>query len=195
MNTAIQHATRYFGSSEEQQAALLTQQLLMEQHHLLQQQQNSLLQNENTHLVLQTQQDQENEPETNQQYENEELTTRDIDDASSTQDSYQQIRARSLDDQLCRGEMPALLMSLKNGGRNEDLIPMSDDSTCHESPVKATTHQSPSSSTLTLMKKQITEIEREIALKKPDGSLRRIGPEGEPLPPSLDLQLLDPLSK
>ena len=65
-----------------------------------------------------------------------------------------------------------------------------------------------SSSTLNLMKKQITEIEREIALRKPDGSSglptssgqRRAdedsnGPVGSMAHQQLDLQLLDPLSK
>ena len=55
------------------------------------------------------------------------------------------------------------------------------------------TAQSPSSSTLSLMKKQITEIEREIALRKPEGSIRRDA-DGS-VHPALDLHLLDPLSK
>ncbi|XP_047738659.1 uncharacterized protein LOC108674539 isoform X1 [Hyalella azteca] len=56
-----------------------------------------------------------------------------------------------------------------------------------------------SSSTLNLMKKQITEIEREIALRKPDpsyvaGSSRHGDLPAGPVSSTLDLQLLDPLN-
>lgn len=150
-------------------------------------------------------------------------------------------RTRSLDNQLCRGELPPLASSMPASinhhgtyptplpisslsplsPSNAPSSPFSGNSAPHatSSPHSKHTHgkpsnlvapppapppphstqstlaaHSPSSSTLTLMKKQISEIEREIALKKPEGG-RKHGEGDCSLAPKLDLHLLDPLSK
>lgn len=138
-------------------------------------------------------------------------------------------RARSLDNQLCRGELPPLTASVSVLNHHHPVglagaspyghggSPFPDNALPHatssphakqhpnvKSPTAVShsplTSHSPSISTLTLMKKQISEIEREIALKKPDGGVmpapRRSPCEGDVgPPPNLDLHLLDPLSE
>lgn len=86
-------------------------------------------------------------------------------------------------------------------------IHMNNHASSHSTPPHATSPSinngnisSLSSSTLNLMKKQITEIEREIALRKPEGPggmslANRCEEVANLVHPSLDLQLLDPLSK
>ena len=105
--------------------------------------------------------------------------------------------ARSLDEQLCRGELPPLNPIPTLSSHNSPLpnAASSPHTKLHSRTSSHNNTQSPSSSTLKLMKKQITEIEREIAMRRPDGGPRRGGHDGEGPHPPLDLHLLDPLSK
>nr|XP_045604821.1 uncharacterized protein LOC123762353 isoform X2 [Procambarus clarkii] len=102
---------------------------------------------------------------------------------------------RSLDEQLCRGELPPLYPLPTLNSHNSPLpnAASSPHTKLHSRNSPHTNAQSPSSSTLKLMKKQITEIEREIALRRPEGGARRGGHDGEGPQPPLDLHLLDPL--
>lgn len=104
---------------------------------------------------------------------------------------------RSLDEQLCRGELPPLNPVPTLSSHNSPLpnAASSPHTKLHSRTSSHNNTQSPSSSTLKLMKKQITEIEREIAMRRPDGGPRRGGHDGEGPQPPLDLHLLDPLSK
>lgn len=104
---------------------------------------------------------------------------------------------RSLDEQLCRGELPPLNPLPAFSSHNSPLpnAASSPHTKLHSRTSSHNNTQSPSSSTLKLMKKQITEIEREIAMRRPDGGPRRGGHDGEGPQPPLDLHLLDPLSK
>ncbi|ROT67280.1 hypothetical protein C7M84_014641, partial [Penaeus vannamei] len=113
------------------------------------------------------------------------------------QHHHQRPIVRSLDEQLCRGELPPLnpLPTLNSHNSPLPNAASSPHSKVHSRNSPHTNTQSPSSSTLTLMKKQITEIEREIALRKPEGGPRRGGLEGDGPHPPLDLHLLDPLSE
>ncbi|CAL4062759.1 unnamed protein product, partial [Meganyctiphanes norvegica] len=120
----------------------------------------------------------------------------------------QQQRGRSLDEQLCRGELPYFgpppnLNSIMPVLQNNSVPLPNASSSPHTRGIShgvcnnvshTNSTQSPSSSTLTLMKKQITEIEREIALRKPEGVSRR-GQDGDHHHPPLDLHLLDPLNE
>ncbi|XP_069988074.1 uncharacterized protein [Penaeus vannamei] len=113
------------------------------------------------------------------------------------QHHHQRPIVRSLDEQLCRGELPPLnpLPTLNSHNSPLPNAASSPHSKVHSRNSPHTNTQSPSSSTLTLMKKQITEIEREIALRKPEGGPRRGGLEGDGPHPPLDLHLLDPLNE
>nr|XP_045604824.1 uncharacterized protein LOC123762353 isoform X5 [Procambarus clarkii] len=104
---------------------------------------------------------------------------------------------RSLDEQLCRGELPPLYPLPTLNSHNSPLpnAASSPHTKLHSRNSPHTNAQSPSSSTLKLMKKQITEIEREIALRRPEGGARRGGHDGEGPQPPLDLHLLDPLNE
>ncbi|KAL7641729.1 UNVERIFIED_CONTAM: hypothetical protein RMT77_007603 [Armadillidium vulgare] len=202
-------------SSEEHQAVLMRQQLFLDQH--LQTYQSGSL-----HIY----------PENKNGEMEEECSL-------ERERAYQ--RTRSLDNQLCRGELPPLASSMPASinhhgtyptplpisslsplsPSNAPSSPFSGNSAPHatSSPHSKHTHgkpsnlvapppapppphstqstlaaHSPSSSTLTLMKKQISEIEREIALKKPEGG-RKHGEGDCSLAPKLDLHLLDPLNK
>ncbi|XP_042205422.1 uncharacterized protein LOC121854749, partial [Homarus americanus] len=104
---------------------------------------------------------------------------------------------RSLDEQLCRGELPPLnpLPTLNSHNSPLPNAASSPHTKIHSRNSPHTNAQSPSSSTLKLMKKQITEIEREIAMRRPEGGPRRGGHDGEGPQPPLDLHLLDPLNE
>lgn len=104
---------------------------------------------------------------------------------------------RSLDEQLCRGELPPLNPLPAFSSHNSPLpnAASSPHTKLHSRTSSHNNTQSPSSSTLKLMKKQITEIEREIAMRRPDGGPRRGGHDGEGPQPPLDLHLLDPLNE
>ena len=113
------------------------------------------------------------------------------------QQQQQRPMVRSLDEQLCRGELPPLNPIPTLNSHNSPL-PNAASSPHAKVRSRNSPHantQSPSSSTLTLMKKQITEIEREIALRRPEGGPRRCGLDGDGPQPHLDLHLLDPLSE
>ncbi|KAK7060639.1 hypothetical protein SK128_010637, partial [Halocaridina rubra] len=128
--------------------------------------------------------------------EEEEEESLEIQEQLQTQ-PQQRSMVRSLDEQLCRGELPPLnpLPAL-----NSHNSPLPNAASSPHAKVRSrnsphTNTQSASSSTLTLMKKQITEIEREIALRRPEGGPRRGGHDGDGPQPHLDLHLLDPLNE
>ncbi|XP_064119273.1 uncharacterized protein LOC135224319 isoform X13 [Macrobrachium nipponense] len=145
---------------------------------------------EETSEVYQQQQQQQQQQSPQQQQQQQEQ--------QALQQQQQRPMVRSLDDQLCRGELPPpnplpMLNSHNSPLPNAASSPHAKVRS-RNSPHTNNT-QSPSSSTLTLMKKQITEIEREIALRRPEGGPRRCGLDGDGPQPHLDLHLLDPLNE